>query len=51
MKLKSEVMHKMGKAKWGTVEIDNGQTLRITSRQLRGGTPVLVINKEGKIWI
>lgn len=49
--LKSQVLHEMGKAKWGTVKIDNGESLRITSRQLRAGTPVLVINKEGKIWI
>jgi len=50
MKLKSEVLHEMGDAKWGTIETKGGPE-RVVSRQLRAGVPSLVINKKGTTWI
>lgn len=47
LKAKSETLAFMGKAKWGTVEVAKGQSLRIASRQLRAGTPVLITNLKG----
>jgi len=49
-KLKSQVLHLMGDAKWGTIETKGGPE-RVVSRQLRAGVPSLVINKKGTTWI
>jgi putative phage-type endonuclease len=46
-KLKSELMSKMGNAKHAYVWQD-GQKIRVASRQIRSGSPVMVINKKGK---
>jgi putative phage-type endonuclease len=46
-KLKSELMFAMGNAKHAYVN-DNGQKTRVASRQIRAGSPVMVINKKGK---
>jgi putative phage-type endonuclease len=43
---KSEVLDKMGSAKWGVLT-DDKSTRRIASRQLRAGVPSLIINKKG----
>jgi hypothetical protein len=37
----------MGYAKTGYIELDQGKTLRVASRQIRGGTPSLIVNKKG----
>ena len=50
MKLKSIVLDKLGTAKWGTVETKDGPE-RVVSRQLRAGTPSLIVNKKGISWI
>jgi putative phage-type endonuclease len=47
MRLKSEVMDTMGFARYGYVNLANGQTRRVASRQLRAGMPVLITNKKG----
>lgn len=47
MRVKSEVMDTMGFAKYGYVDVGNGQSKRVASRQIRSGTPVLVTNKKG----
>lgn len=44
---KSQVLDAMGYAKTGYVELDHGKTLRVASRQIRGGTPALIVNKKG----
>jgi hypothetical protein len=44
---KSEVLDMMGYAKTGYIELDQGKTLRVASRQIRGGTPSLIVNKKG----
>lgn len=49
-KLKSQVLHLMGDAKWGTIETKQGPE-RVVSRQLRAGVPSLVVNKKGTTWI
>jgi len=47
LRVKSEVLHQMGRARHGVVT-ENGVTVRVASRQARGnGTPWLVI-KKGK---
>jgi putative phage-type endonuclease len=46
-KLKSELMFAMGNAKHAYVN-DKGQKIRVASRQIRAGSPVMVINKKGK---
>jgi hypothetical protein len=46
-KLKSELMFAMGNAKHAYVQ-DKGQKIRVASRQIRSGSPVMVINKKGK---
>lgn len=50
LRLKSVVLDKMGTAKWGAIDTKGGPE-RICSRQLRAGTPSLVINKKGTTWI
>ena len=49
-KLKSQVLHKMNDAKWGTILAKTGPE-RVVSRQFRAGVPSLVINKKGTTWI
>ena len=49
-RIKSAVLDKMGTAKWGTIETKDGVE-RVASRQLRAGTPSLIINKKGTSWI
>ena len=46
LRVKSEVMDSMGKAKYGTVNLE-----RIVTRQMRGSSPSLVITKKGTSWI
>jgi hypothetical protein len=46
MQKKSEVLDKMGSAKWGVLT-DDKSTRRIASRQLRAGVPSLIVNKKG----
>ncbi len=46
LRVKSEVMDSMGKAKYGTVNSE-----RIVTRQMRGSSPSLVITKKGTSWI
>lgn len=43
--LKSMVMDAMGYAKTGYVELDSGERIRLASRQIRGGTPALIIHR------
>lgn len=43
---KSEVLDKMGTAKWGVLT-DDRSTRRIASRQMRSGIPSLIVNKKG----
>lgn len=43
---KSEVLDKMGTAKWGVLT-DHLSTRKIASRQMRSGTPSLIVNKKG----
>lgn len=50
LRTKSEVMDKMGSAKYGVVETLNGPE-RVVTRQMRAGTPSLVINKKGTSWV
>lgn len=50
LRTKSEVMDKMGTAKYGVVETLNGPE-RVVTRQMRAGTPSLVINKKGTSWV
>jgi putative phage-type endonuclease len=50
LRLKSEVLSVMGEAKWGVIHTKGGPE-RIVSRQLRAGTPSLIINKKGTSWI
>lgn len=47
LKVKSEVMHTMGSAKFGSIE-NNGQSYRLVSRQIRAGSPTLIVNKKGQ---
>lgn len=44
MLLKSRTLDTMGSAKWGVVN-----TVRVASRQLRGGTPSLIVNKKANL--
>jgi len=44
MLLKSRTLDTMGKAKWGVVD-----TVRVASRQLRGGSPSLIVNKKANL--
>ena len=44
MLLKSRTLDTMGKAKWGVVN-----TVRVASRQLRGGSPSLIVNKKANL--
>ena len=46
-KLKSQLMDAMGNAKHAYVQ-DGVQKVRVASRQIRSGSPVMVINKKGK---
>lgn len=46
-KLKSQLMFAMGNAKHAYVS-DQGQKIRVASRQIRSGSPVMVVNKKGK---
>lgn len=46
-KLKSELMFAMGNAKHAYVN-EQGQKIRVASRQIRAGSPVMVVNKKGK---
>jgi hypothetical protein len=46
MQYKSMVLDNMQNAKFGVV-IDNEVTRRIASRQLRAGSPTLIVNKKG----
>jgi putative phage-type endonuclease len=46
LKVKSEVMHKMGSAKFG-VMTHQGESFRVASRQIRAGAPSLIVNKKG----
>jgi predicted phage-related endonuclease len=46
-KLKSQLMFAMGNAKHA-YSIVEGQKVRVASRQIRAGSPVLIINKKGK---
>jgi putative phage-type endonuclease len=50
LKAKSEVMDTMGTAKYGMVPTLNGPE-RVVTRQMRAGTPSLVINKKGTSWV
>jgi len=50
LKAKSEVMDQMGTAKYGLVPTLNGPE-RVVTRQMRAGTPSLVINKKGTSWV
>jgi putative phage-type endonuclease len=50
LRAKSAVMHQMGNAKYGVIPTLNGPE-RIVSRQMRAGTPSLVINKKGTSWV
>jgi len=50
LKTKSQVMDLMGTAKYGLVETLNGPE-RVVTRQMRAGTPSLVINKKGTSWV
>lgn len=43
---KSEVLDKMGTAKWGVLT-DHLSTRKIASRQMRSGVPSLIVNKKG----
>ena len=45
---KSAVMDAMGYAKHATVTVDGEPTIRVASRQIRGGYPALIINRKGK---
>lgn len=45
--MKSQVLDKMGYAKSGYVQVDSGKTLKVASRQIRGGYPALIVNKKG----
>lgn len=47
LRVKSEVMHTMGAAKFGLIE-NNGQSYRLVSRQIRAGSPTLIVNKKGQ---
>ncbi len=44
---KSQVLDAMGYAKSGYVQVDSGKTLKVASRQIRGGYPALIVNKKG----
>lgn len=46
MQYKSMVLDNMQNAKFGVV-IDNGVTRRVASRQMRAGSPTLIVNKKG----
>lgn len=46
-KLKSQLMFEMGNAKHAYVYRD-GQKVRVASRQIRSGNPVMIVNKKGK---
>ncbi len=50
LRAKSEVMDLMGTAKYGSIPTMSGPE-RVVSRQMRGGTPSLVVNKKGTSWI
>jgi putative phage-type endonuclease len=43
---KSEVLDKMGSAKWGVLT-DDKAVRRVASRQMRAGVPSLIVNKKG----
>jgi hypothetical protein len=44
MLLKSRTLDTMGSAKWGVVN-----TVRVASRQLRAGSPSLIVNKKANL--
>jgi putative phage-type endonuclease len=46
MRVKSEVMDRMGTAKYAYIDLGNGQSKRVASRQFRAGSPVLITNKK-----
>jgi len=48
---KSKALDAMETAKWGTYTTPSGEVVRVASRQMRAGNPVLVINKKGISWI
>lgn len=43
-RLKSEVLDKMGNAKWATSTVE-GEVFRVASRQMRAGNPSLIVKK------
>lgn len=45
-KLKSIVMDAMGNSKTAVMELDNGETHKIASRQIRGGSPTLIVHRK-----
>ena len=45
-KLKSIVMDAMGNSKTAVMELDNGETHKIASRQIRGGSPTLIVHRR-----
>lgn len=44
--VKSKLLDRMGYAKTAYVELDQDKTMRVASRQIRGGTPTLILDRK-----